>query len=319
MSTSKQDLAPIALFVFNRPEHTLRTLSALKKNTLARESHLFVFSDGPRQGKNDESSIHDVRSLLNRENWCGKITITAQNRNLGLANSIKSGVNRVLSEYEKIIVLEDDIETAPSFLTYMNHGLNLYDQASHVTSICSYLPQSMFSSLLPNTFLVPYMSCWGWATWRRAWNLARWDAKSLLAELEAFPGGIRRFNLDGMCHLSRQLEDNLTGRLNTWAIFWAASSYLAHGNSLYPKRSLSRNCGFDNSGEHCHQQDKLLYDVKLPEHFVVSDVKLKKASALGWFYLKDFHRWGPNKTLMQRIKLSVGLTKHKIAKSLKKA
>ncbi|HOD41388.1 MAG TPA: glycosyltransferase family 2 protein, partial [Candidatus Wallbacteria bacterium] len=41
-------LAPIVLFVYNRPDHTRRTVEALLKNEFAGESELIVFSDGPK-------------------------------------------------------------------------------------------------------------------------------------------------------------------------------------------------------------------------------------------------------------------------------
>ena len=46
-------LAPIALFVYNRPVHTLQTLVSLKNNDLAKESVLFIYADGPKPGSDE--------------------------------------------------------------------------------------------------------------------------------------------------------------------------------------------------------------------------------------------------------------------------
>ncbi|GFO77211.1 hypothetical protein BPLS_P5523 [Bathymodiolus platifrons methanotrophic gill symbiont] len=38
-------LAPIVLFVYNRPSHTQQTIEALKKNDLAIESELIIYTE----------------------------------------------------------------------------------------------------------------------------------------------------------------------------------------------------------------------------------------------------------------------------------
>ena len=44
----KSDLAPIILFVYNRPWHTEKTLEALMANKLSNESVLYIYADGPK-------------------------------------------------------------------------------------------------------------------------------------------------------------------------------------------------------------------------------------------------------------------------------
>lgn len=41
-------LAPIILFVYNRPAHTRKTLEALRGANLSAQSHLYIFADGPK-------------------------------------------------------------------------------------------------------------------------------------------------------------------------------------------------------------------------------------------------------------------------------
>jgi len=48
IKNSKLDLAPIVLFVYNRPDHTRQTVEALQKNELAKESELFIYSDAAK-------------------------------------------------------------------------------------------------------------------------------------------------------------------------------------------------------------------------------------------------------------------------------
>ncbi|MDR1622628.1 MAG: hypothetical protein LBS00_09665 [Synergistaceae bacterium] len=60
---NSKGLAPIAFFAYRRPEHTKQTLEALAANTLASESDLFIFSDGPRDAQAEEG-VRAVREYI---------------------------------------------------------------------------------------------------------------------------------------------------------------------------------------------------------------------------------------------------------------
>ena len=132
-------LAPIVLFVYNRPWHTAQTLEALKKNYLALNSDLFIFSDGPKNEQAKEK-VFEVRKLLKTVTGFKKITIIEKETNIGLANSVINGVTEIINEYRKIIVIEDDIITAPYFLKYMNNALDLYETENKFMQIPVYVP-----------------------------------------------------------------------------------------------------------------------------------------------------------------------------------
>jgi GT2 family glycosyltransferase len=131
-------LAPIALFTYNRPAHTRRTLETLAANPLARDSQLVAFSDGPRTG--DEGKVAEVRAVLRERAWCGEVRIAESPVNRGLAASIISGVTELLREHDRLIVLEDDLALSPGFLAYMNAGLERYAGDERVMSVAGYLP-----------------------------------------------------------------------------------------------------------------------------------------------------------------------------------
>src|SRR5687767_6286773 len=104
-------LAPIVLFVYNRPWHTLKTLEALSKNFLADQSKLYVYADGEKDDASDSSKhrIKEVRQLIREKKWCAEVEIIEHQRNLGLADSVTKGVTEILDKHGRIIVLEDDI------------------------------------------------------------------------------------------------------------------------------------------------------------------------------------------------------------------
>src|ERR1700675_996733 len=187
------DLAPIVLFVYNRPDHTRRTLAALAANPLAVESDLIVYADGPKKPKH-QASVDAVRELV--RSTCGfkSVEIVERQANLGLANSIISGVTEVCSARGRVIVVEDDLVVAPDFLSFLNAGLDRYRSEESVLQISGYGYPAHDQST-PQTFFLPMVSCWGWATWLRAW--AAFDPKmSALEKLDVDPVARRRFNVD---------------------------------------------------------------------------------------------------------------------------
>jgi len=85
-----KDLAPIILFVYNRPEHTRQTLEALAQNELAKVSRLIIFADGlkPDASEEEQKRVAKVRSVIAAKKWCGQVEIVKRKQNWGLAKSI---------------------------------------------------------------------------------------------------------------------------------------------------------------------------------------------------------------------------------------
>lgn len=253
-------LAPIVLFAYRRPEHTLRLLESLSANPLASRSRLVVFCDGPKTST-EEPAVNEVRRVAAARRWCGAVEIVAQQRHLGLAASVIRGVSAVLAEQERIIVLEDDLVLAPCFLDYMNAALEHYQATERVMQVSGYM-FPLATRRLPESCLLPIISSWGWATWRRAWQHFDPEARDF-AWLAGQPDVRRRFDLDGAYPFFDLLQRQRAGHVDSWAIRWYLSVFRRGGLTLFPGRSLVRNLGWDGSGTHCHVDD--LYDVALAE------------------------------------------------------
>lgn len=258
---------PIILFVYNRPWHTRQTVEALQKNDLASESELFIFSDGPKNEKAQEG-VEEVRKYLRSVKGFKNIHIIEREKNLGLANNIIDGVTKIVNEYGRVIVLEDDLVTSPGFLRYMNEGLELYADEEKVASIHGYIYPLKHPERLPETFFIRGADCWGWATWARAWKYFEPDGKKLLEELKR-KKLTKEFDFNGAYPYTKMLIDQIRGRNNSWAIRWYASAFLNNMFTLYPRYSLVRNIGLDNTGTHCSETGVF-------ESFLVDEVKVEK-------------------------------------------
>src|SRR5271168_4560447 len=91
------DLAPIILFVYNRPDHTRRTLAALAANPLATDSDLIIYADGPKKPEH-AAKVLQVRDVVRRTLGFKSVRLIEREENLGLARSIITGVSEVCSE-----------------------------------------------------------------------------------------------------------------------------------------------------------------------------------------------------------------------------
>lgn len=173
-------LAPITLFVYNRPDHTNKTIEALKKNKFAKESELFIFSDGPKK-QEDASKVKEVRKYLKTIDGFNDVFIKESEKNKGLANSIISGVTEVINKYRKVIVLEDDLITSPVFLEYMNFLLNRYEAEKKVYSVTGYNHPEKIMKIPKDykydIYFNPRASSWSWGTWKDRWDNVDWEVK----------------------------------------------------------------------------------------------------------------------------------------------
>lgn len=259
--------APIVLFVYNRPEHTLSTLKALANNELAKESILYIYCDGPPEfcSKDLNNKIELVRNVIREEKWCREVIIRESKENKGLANSVIFGITEVINIYGKIIVLEDDLLTSKYFLKFMNMALIKYNDFPKVMQI------SGFSFPAPgivnnnSSYFLPLTSTWGWATWKRAWDTIDFECKDYTL-LKKDKKLAYRFNANGAYNYKnmfiQQMESN---KISSWGIRFYWNIFKQNALVLFPDKSLVKNIGFDGSGRHGDGAD--LFPIKDWEFF----------------------------------------------------
>ena len=239
---------PIAVFAFKRLDTLQKTLSALEQCNGFPGGPIYVFSDAPRESRTAEvGDVLQLRAWVQR--WCSlhNAQLIEAPVNLGLRESIIVGVTSLLNEYERVIVLEDDIIVSPRFLEYMHISLDRFKDSSNVYQVSGYFGPNR--RRLPDAGFLKVPACWGWATWRRAWAHYCDDASILLSEIERTD--VRSFDIDGTYGYLDSLRRNANGSQNTWMVRWYASIFLRDGLTLYPSQSLTRNIGFTSDGTNC--------------------------------------------------------------------
>ena len=278
------DRPPIALFAYNRPAHTSRTLAALASNVEAAQTALHVFVDGPRN-EDERYVVAEVVALARRASGFASVEIHAATENQGLYRAITTGVTQVVADAKRVIVVEDDILVSPYFLAFMNEALARYEAEPKVGSIHAYAPPI---AGLPDYFFSRGGDCWGWATWADRWALFDPDSRALLrtlvrhSELQAFSSTC---GIQGLRHLIRRSR-NLN---QSWASHWNASLFLQSRLTLHPGNSFVQNIGNDGSGTHSSASVSDLFSTRLQERFESLPTIQLQHDARATKMLRDFY------------------------------
>ncbi|MDO9185454.1 MAG: sugar transferase [Bacteroidia bacterium] len=245
-----KNVAPIILFVYKRLQQTQQTVEHLKLNKLAAESDLFIFSEYPKTAALT-NEVKKVRDYIKTIEGFKSITIVERPIFFGLAKSVIAGITSVFEKHDRVIVLEDDIVTSPSFLEFMNEGLEKYEFDNRIYSLTGYCyPPALlkiYKEYDKDVFLLPRAASWGWGTWKNRWLKADWAVKDFdefykNRELQ------KKYDLTGG-DKSRMLIRQMKGEIDSWAIRWDYTHFKNNAFCVYPVKSLVNNIGLD-SGTH---------------------------------------------------------------------
>ncbi|MCK5156203.1 MAG: glycosyltransferase [Spirochaetales bacterium] len=259
-------LAPVVVFVYNRPDHTEKTIESLAKNHLARETEVFIYADGAKNEKSIEpvQLVRDYIDSLHERSLFKSIHIIKVASNKGLANSVIDGVSEVVNQHEKVIVVEDDLVSSTDFLQYMNEALDYYEENRRIWSISGYSVNITIPKNYINDIYVTNRGCsWGYATWKDRWERVDWE----VADYKRFKIDRklrRRLNRGGR-DMANMLDLQMRGELNSWAIRWCYTQSKLNMLTIYPVHSRIRNIGLDGTGTHSGEDtycDVILADNK---------------------------------------------------------
>ncbi|MGQ1947409.1 sugar transferase [Geofilum sp. OHC36d9] len=293
-----QAIYPIVLFCYNRPIHLEKTIDALKANNLSRLSELYIYSDAPKTAK-DVDKVKLVRTLLAHIQGFKHITVVERTSNMGLAASVISGVSEVLQHHTACIILEDDLETSPFFLNFMNQALSIHEKNDNIFSVSGYCPPIKIPHNYPHeAFLFPRINSWGWATWRNRWQKVDWEVQDFnqFISNKKQRAQLAQQGTDLPVMLLKQQQKKIT----SWAVRFNQACFNLGGTNVYPIRSMVRNVGADGSGTHMKSSGK--YAVSLT-HQPLNPTPAIKNSCIDQAF-KRFYRPSLYRRCINRIKIA---------------
>jgi hypothetical protein len=239
---------PVVFFIFNRPDLTRQVFAAIAK---ARPPKLFIVADGPRPDRPGEAlRCAEAREAAAAVDWECEVSTRFSDRNLGCRDAVAGGLDWVFSLVDAAIILEDDCLPHPDFFPYCEDLLERYRTVDRVMMISGTSSQKGNARGDASYFFARYCHCWGWATWRRAWqhyDVSMEDYPRFLAE-----GEIRRIlRSEAIQRRWLQIFDLMRAKaIDTWDYQWVFAIWRRDGVSATPNVNLVSNIGFGPEATH---------------------------------------------------------------------
>ena len=248
----KQVFAPIALFVYNRVDHPMQVIESLKKNPEAKNTDLFVFSDGCKY-VDDNDKVNELRSFLKTVKGFKSVKIFERKTNYGLGINLIDGITRILETYDRVIVLEDDIVVNTNFLAFMNQCLTKYKDNKDMFTIQATTGNPNASA---DVICRKQPNCWGWAIWRDRWDLFERNVPMSFLEANDNNMDLRvKLNNNNAVNITWQMDANLNKRRFTWGVYLNWTSIKYNKLNIYPRYQIIKNIGEDGTGVHGNSHD----------------------------------------------------------------
>lgn len=128
--------APIAICTLNRYEHFRRCIESLEKNPWSIYTDIFISVDFPSNEKHKEGYEKIIEYLSKCELHFKQVYSFFQKRTLGANENYNFIINTVFARYDRIIVLEDDLEVSPNYLEYMDKALAYGENKDNIFCVC---------------------------------------------------------------------------------------------------------------------------------------------------------------------------------------
>lgn len=255
--------APILLLVFNRPTLTKRVFDCIRKY---RPNKLYVSADGPRFNVTDDLELcAKTLEIFNQIDWECELITNFSEFNKGCRVAVYEGISWFFQHEEMGIILEDDILPEPAFFEFCSKALYFYYEYQSVGIISGMnFSDSKFSGdqILTCRFS-NYAFIWGWATWKRTWDLYSPDLKDWDGEDINFLKHVRYINsrlINTWKYLFFLIKFE---NYNTWDYQLNYLLFKFRLINVVPSHSLIDNIGFGNNSTHTREsKPKWLKPVK---------------------------------------------------------
>lgn len=240
---------PILFVFFNRREVALQAFERIRA---VRPSHLYLAQDGARaeRGEDERCLVEDIRqSILERIDWECQVQTLFRTENLGCAMGVKTAIDWLFEHEDRGIILEDDCMVQPSFFPYMEEMLERYYSDNRIGMVAGFNGVGHAYADTSYTFS-RYKACWGWATWRRAWQ--NMDMQMSWRGTEQEESIL--FNMGGngrdLHYWKYRLRCIDQGYVSAWDWPWYFSLAAQNQLTIFPAVSLVSNIGFGADATH---------------------------------------------------------------------
>ena len=253
---------PVCFIIFNRPDVTQRVFEKIRE---AKPPKLLVIADGPRTNKiGEQEKCIAARAIINQVDWKCEVLTNYSDVNLGCRKRIYTGLDWVFSQVEEAIILEDDCLPDPSFFRFCEELLEEYRHNSRIMLVSGQNLQFGKKRRNYSYYFSRYNHCWGWATWKRAWQY--YDDTMELWPLVKNENWLFDILQDEQAfrYWSATFQGMYEG-FDTWDYPWLFACYINQGLSILPNINLVSNIGFGQEGTHATDTNSILANIPVEE------------------------------------------------------
>ena len=238
----------VAFLIFNRPNTTQKVFESIRQ---AKPPKLFVIADGPRKDRaHEDKNCEAVRLIIEQVDWSCQVMTNYSEINLGCKDRVSSGLDWVFEQVEEAIILEDDCVPDPTFFRFCEELLDYYRNDRRIMAISGDNFQFGRKRTEDSYYFSRYNHCWGWATWRRAWQHYDIDMKlwpvisegNWLASIFENRESVKRWH-----NIFQSVYDE---KINSWAYRWTFACWIQSSLTILPNVNLISNIGFGVEGTH---------------------------------------------------------------------
>ena len=243
---------PVLFVTFNRPKPTAKSFQRIRD---ARPKQLFLVSDGPRSDRHGEAGlVAETRRITEQVDWPCEVQHIYATENMGCGRRISSAITQAFESVDRLIVLEDDCVADPSFFEYCDSTLQRYENDERIMAISGNNFQQGISRTDASYYFSKYMHCWGWATWRSAWQ-------HFSLTIDNWPQFRDSGGMDKCCDSDAEatywteLFDRChAGNSSSWAYPWLLCCWMRNALNIIPDVNLVTNIGFGDDATHTQKQ-----------------------------------------------------------------
>lgn len=261
---------PILFVIFNRPEISFKAFTEIRK---VQPQRLFIAQDGAREGKHEEDIILKTRkTILDHIDWDCEVKTLFQTNNLGCGMGVFTAIQWFFDNVDRGIIIEDDCIVNSSFFPFMREMLEKYDDDERIGMIAGTNPVKETSYDFSYHFS-RFKSCWGWATWKRAWKNMDINMKWRETDLDSILNN-SGFNGKDLSKWRFQLKCIDNNEVSAWDWQWYFSLSAQNQLCIYPKVNLVSNIGNDSNATHTSfsnitiRNEELSFPLKHPKSIV---------------------------------------------------
>ncbi|MDW2080739.1 hypothetical protein [Vibrio sp. 1640] len=253
---------PILFLTFNKLEETKRVFKKIKE---IKPSRLYVMSDGPRVGREEDSCIETIRShILSEVDWDCHLKTIFHEENKGCKTAVSGAISDFFVNEEFGIILEDDCLPSNDFFIFMERMLIKFKDDNEVFAVCGYKPMKELPN--PNNecyYFSKNISFWGWGTWRDRWSKFDYDMKDYPKLLDS--GRFRKLFSRYVDFKANKMafDQTYNNQNSSWGYRWAYSIIKNQGRVIFPHYNLIVNIGFKSKNATHTKQE-------LPHYFSCS-------------------------------------------------